>query len=186
MNKEELIGKLQMVYVGDKNALNELIGYCDGLKEVIEIVQQENKILKENAENNDKVIDKVNWENMLLKKENKQLKEEIEEYKNPIKYFKYANKNVTEENKQLKDRDLIIAAELTKLQDENIRLKKESQKQKEVIDKAIEYINKYAWQEDIIGGIYTTNGKPATDRYMRLEWDNCNELLEILKGDSNE
>ena len=36
-----------MVYVGDKNALNELIGYCDGLKEVIEIVQQENKKYKE-------------------------------------------------------------------------------------------------------------------------------------------
>ena len=51
----------------------------------------------------------------------------------------------------------------------------------ERIDKAIEYINKYAWQEDIIGGIYTTTGKPAIDRYMQLEWDNCNELLEILK-----
>lgn len=47
MNKEELIGKLQMVYVGDKNALNELIGYYDGLKEVVEIVQQENEKLKE-------------------------------------------------------------------------------------------------------------------------------------------
>ena len=45
--------------------------YCD--------LQQENKILKENAENNDKVIDKVNWENMLLKKENKQLKSIIYE-----------------------------------------------------------------------------------------------------------
>ena len=43
--------------------------YCD--------LQQENKILKENAENNDKVVDKVNWENMLLKKENKQLKDEL-------------------------------------------------------------------------------------------------------------
>ena len=40
MNKEELIGKLQMVYVGDKNALNELIGYYDGLKEVVETEQQ--------------------------------------------------------------------------------------------------------------------------------------------------
>ena len=40
-------------------------------------LQQENKILKENAENNDKVVDKVNWENMLLKKENKQLKDEL-------------------------------------------------------------------------------------------------------------
>lgn len=47
MSKEELIGKLQMVYVGDKNTLNELIGYYDGLKEVIEIVQQENRELKE-------------------------------------------------------------------------------------------------------------------------------------------
>ena len=52
MKKEELIGKLQMVYVGDRNALNELIGYYDGLKEVIEIVQQENKKYKE-------VIDKL-------------------------------------------------------------------------------------------------------------------------------
>lgn len=51
----------------------------------------------------------------------------------------------------------------------------------ERIDKAIEYINKYGWQEDIIGGIYTTTGKPVIDRYMRLEWDNCNELLDILK-----
>lgn len=40
-------------------------------------LQQENKILKENAENNDKAVDKVNWENQLLKKENKQLKEQL-------------------------------------------------------------------------------------------------------------
>ena len=52
MNKEELIGKLQMVYLGDINALNELIGYYDGLKQGIEIVQQENRKLKE-------VIDKI-------------------------------------------------------------------------------------------------------------------------------
>lgn len=38
-------------------------------------LEQENKILKENAENNDKVVDKVNWENMLLKKENKKQKD---------------------------------------------------------------------------------------------------------------
>ena len=37
--------------------------------------KEENKILRENAEHNDKVVDKVNWENMLLKKENKQLKD---------------------------------------------------------------------------------------------------------------
>ena len=42
-------------------------------KEKNEEIQQENKILKENAEHNDKVVDKVNWENMLLKKENQDL-----------------------------------------------------------------------------------------------------------------
>ena len=40
--------------------------------------REESKILRENAEHNDKVVDKVNWENMLLKKENKQLQEELE------------------------------------------------------------------------------------------------------------
>ena len=52
MNKEELIGKLQMVYIGDKNALNELIGYYDGLKQGIGELQQENQKYKE-------VIDKA-------------------------------------------------------------------------------------------------------------------------------
>lgn len=53
MSKEELIGKLQMVYVGDKKALNELIGYYDGLKQVIEELQQQNQKYKE-------IIDKAN------------------------------------------------------------------------------------------------------------------------------
>ena len=44
-----------------------------------DMLQQENKILKENAENNDK----VNWENMLLKKENQELKEKLDKYENP-------------------------------------------------------------------------------------------------------
>ena len=51
-------------------------------------LQQENKILKENAENNDKVVDKVNWENMLLKKENKQLKDNWNKLREYIKETK--------------------------------------------------------------------------------------------------
>lgn len=68
-----------------EEAFNELIDgleYVERLTEYgrrnikyyVQKLQQENKILKENAEHNDKVVDKVNWENMLLKKENKQLK----------------------------------------------------------------------------------------------------------------
>lgn len=54
MNKEELIGKLQMVYVGDTNALNELIGYYDGLKQGIDELKQENQNLKEQLETSEK------------------------------------------------------------------------------------------------------------------------------------
>lgn len=56
-----------------------------------EQLQQENKILKENAEHNDKVVDKVNWENMLLKGENKQLKDNWNKLKEFIvkEYYMY-------------------------------------------------------------------------------------------------
>ncbi len=47
MNKEELIGKLQMVYVGDKNALNELICYYTILKRGIDELQQDTQKYKE-------------------------------------------------------------------------------------------------------------------------------------------
>ena len=60
----------------DNRTLEEVRKNEDRLINELEQLQQENKILKENAENNDKVVDKVNWENQLLKKENKQLKEE--------------------------------------------------------------------------------------------------------------
>lgn len=61
------------------------------LYKYIKQLQQENKILKENAENNDKVVDKVNWENMLLKKENKQLKDNWNKLKDYIakEYYMY-------------------------------------------------------------------------------------------------
>ena len=39
---------------------------------------KENKILKENAEINDKVVCKINWDNQLLKKENEKLKDKWE------------------------------------------------------------------------------------------------------------
>ena len=60
-------------------------------KQLSEQLQQENKILKENAEHNDKVVDKINWENMLLKKENKQLKDNWNKLKEFIvkEYYMY-------------------------------------------------------------------------------------------------
>ena len=57
-------------------------------EQLIEQLQQENEILKENAENNDKVVDKVNWENQLLKKENNQLKRNWNKLREYIKETK--------------------------------------------------------------------------------------------------
>ena len=66
-----------------KELFNEMINWKEESQK-----QKENKILKENAENNDKVVDKVNWENMLLKKENKELKKQLEEYKKELQIWK--------------------------------------------------------------------------------------------------
>ena len=70
---------------------------------------EENEILKENAENNDKVVDKINWENQLLKKENKQLKDKLFKVETLIInhncdtgeiYYKYNGKFLKSELKQ--------------------------------------------------------------------------------------
>lgn len=39
MNKEEFIGKLQMVYVGDRNAIDEIISEYDRLNNIIEEIE---------------------------------------------------------------------------------------------------------------------------------------------------
>ena len=72
MNKEEILNTFLLANIPEIITQEKF----DDVQKAIKQLQQENKILKENAENNDKVVDKVNWENQLLKKENKQLKEE--------------------------------------------------------------------------------------------------------------
>lgn len=39
MNREEFIGKLQMVYVGDRNAIDEIISEYDRLNNIIEEIE---------------------------------------------------------------------------------------------------------------------------------------------------
>ena len=92
MNKEKDFFKTCFNTVAGPEVKNESQAIA---KEVvlseIENLQQENKILKENAENNDKVVDKVNWENMLLKKENKELKKQKNDV---VEYIKYQLSNL--------------------------------------------------------------------------------------------
>ena len=91
MNKEELIGKLQMVYVGDKNALNEMIDYYDELFDEMESWREEVKELKKQIEEKNKpqiFIDTQDMEERYaeglyqdyLEEENKKYKNQQEEF----------------------------------------------------------------------------------------------------------
>ena len=82
-NLEGCIGMFD--YLLTPTESNLLVSYIEELQQENQSLKKENKILKENAENNDKVVDKVNWGNMLLKKENKQLKEEKRKVRDYIK-----------------------------------------------------------------------------------------------------
>ena len=65
-------------------------------------LKKENKILKENAKHNDKVVDKVNWYNMLLKKENQELKKQLEENKDKINWYENFEINKTIDKLRIK------------------------------------------------------------------------------------
>ena len=98
MNVKEVLGAFLLV--NNPIVLSE--EETKDVQKAIKQLQQENKILRENAEHNDKVVDKVNWENMLLKKENKQLQEELECTIGIVEH----NRIISEKNKeihQLKD-----------------------------------------------------------------------------------
>ena len=81
MNKEEIKAMIKdcvysedgITYMSDKQ-YNNRINIIVQLQQENQSLKKENKILRENAEHNDKVVDKVNWENLKLKKE-------LEEYK---------------------------------------------------------------------------------------------------------
>ena len=68
--------------------------YIKQLQQENQSLKKENKILRENAEHNDKVVDKVNWENLKLKKQ-------LEEYKRLG--FKYLNDKCNKLEKQQKE-----------------------------------------------------------------------------------
>ena len=65
MNKEEFIGKLQLIYVGDKRASEEIVSEYDRLNNIINELEKwikENNLGKyrtENVVNTDELLDKL-------------------------------------------------------------------------------------------------------------------------------
>ena len=93
----------------DGNGIPKMIGITKNEFLEYRQLQQENKVLRENAENNDRVVDKTNWENQLLKKENKQLKDKLSKIETLIInhncdtgdiYYKYNSRFLKSELKQ--------------------------------------------------------------------------------------
>ena len=76
---DELALGLEICSKKSNMVIKELIDTIVQLQQENQELIKENKILRENAENNDKVVDKINWENQKLKEENKQLYNTIEE-----------------------------------------------------------------------------------------------------------
>ena len=101
MNKEEIKVMIKdciysedgITYMSDKQ-YNNYINIIEQLEQENKELKKENKILRENAEHNDKVVDKVNWEN-------KELKKQLEEYKLiTIDYQELEARNKKLENQQ--------------------------------------------------------------------------------------
>ena len=108
------------------------------------ILEKENEILRKNAENNDKVVDKVNWENMLLKKENEELKKRLNylrsgEYYNQLKFERDMLQNVVDHSEVSKeDKEFIdMTHRNTELLEENQKLKKQLEEYKEQVSKGL-------------------------------------------------
>ena len=64
---DELALGLEVCSKKSNMVIQELIDTIIQLQQENQELKKENKILRENAEHNDKVVDKVNWENLKLK-----------------------------------------------------------------------------------------------------------------------
>ena len=139
--------------------IQEFIDTIVQLQQENQELKKENKILRENAEHNDKVVDKVNWENQKLKKQ-------LEEYK-----------LITIDYQELEARNQELKEEIKRVDERNKELVKICQEFDDRINKAIKYIS----SNDI--EVLKYHDIPSeTTSYEIVTID----LLKILKGESGD
>ena len=81
MNNEEVLNIFLLANIPEiitQEEFNDVKNAIKQLQQENQELKKENKILRENAEHNDKVVDKVNWENQKLKKQIEYLQRSIE------------------------------------------------------------------------------------------------------------
>ena len=77
-NIDEIALGLEICSKKSNMVIQEFIDTIFQLQQENQELKKENKILRENAEHNDKVVDKVNWENLKLKEQVDYLRRSIE------------------------------------------------------------------------------------------------------------
>ena len=83
---DELALGLEVCSKKSNTVIQEFADTIIQLQQENQSLEKENKILRENAEHNDKVVDKVNWENQKLKNQQKEFVEWLENEKNIYPY----------------------------------------------------------------------------------------------------
>ena len=83
---DELTLGLEICSKKSNMVIQEFIDTIVQLQQENQSLKKENKILRENAENNDRVVDKVNWENQKLENQQKEFIEWLENEKNIYPY----------------------------------------------------------------------------------------------------
>ena len=105
--------------------IDDLIKHLFELQQENQSLKKENKILRENAEHNDKVVDKVCWENQELKKQLEYLRSG--EYLNQLRFERdmlqdlVDKKEISKEDKEFID----MTHRNTELLEQNQKLKKQ-------------------------------------------------------------
>ena len=152
-------------------------------KKEIENLKKENKILRENADHNDKVVDKVNWENNILKRRLNDI------------VFDDANKDVELGARYLRkigyiDFDEERKVYVNKHNNEPIIQEDEREKDYYIPDEELnEYTKQLEYKNDLLNKIIEKAkhfvdqvlGYHLSSGYEQLEKD-CNELFDILIG----
>ena len=156
MNKEEILNTFLLANSSEIITQEEF----DDVKKAIFKMLKENKILKENSYHNDKVVDKVNWENQLLKKQLEAINEQVNYLRKSVE--RKEETIIDLQNERVPYRNEYIA-KLEKEQKEFVKcLEDKINKLQGRIDKAIEYLE-----------------EPNRDSF---DYSKA-KLLEILKGD---
>ena len=128
---DELALGLEICSKKSNMVIQEFIDTIVQLQQENQSLKKENKILRENAEHNDKVVDKVNWENQKLKEELDKLNHIIDKQDSDIVILSKGNKELKKQLEEANEKILLLQASEPMLEYKKVL---EENQQKEFIE----------------------------------------------------